>query len=70
MTPIESLSSVFASDNSAKQPARERRSDQDRRLQDFGPPEGLAERRVRAERRFPEVCFTEVDEHIEIPPVQ
>lgn len=46
----------------------ERRLSDDRRSKDIPLPAGMRERRVRAERRLPEVDYLEVDEHIELRP--
>lgn len=66
MTTIESMPTVFASDTKSHHPFREQRTDEDRRVQDFGPPEDVPERRVHPDRRFPEVHYVEFDEHIVI----
>ncbi len=50
---------------SIKEPTN-RRQRQDRRIQDIGPPPGLAEQRVAPERRHPEVEHVDFDEHIEL----
>ncbi len=46
-----------------------RRTRQEKRAQDFGPPSGYAERRKLPERRYLEVGFLEFDEHIELKPL-
>lgn len=43
-----------------------RRKREDRRIQDLGPPPGVAEQRVAPERRHPEVVHVDFDEHIEL----
>lgn len=69
MTTIESMNSLFVSERTVRHPFRDKRAGEDRRVQDFGPPDDCGERRVRAERRYPEVLYAEIDEHIVIPPV-
>ena len=44
----------------------ERRRGADRRVRDIGPPSGVTERRMRPERRCPDVEFVEFDEFIEL----
>lgn len=70
MTTIESMNSVFAAARTVRQPLRDKRAGEDRRVRDFGPPEDCGERRLRPERRFPEVLYAEIDEHIVIQPVR
>lgn len=43
-----------------------RRSEQEKRGLDFGPPLGLDERRGLPERRHPQVGYIDFDEHIEL----
>lgn len=50
-------------------PKIDKRSGKDRRVLDIGPPPGVAERRLRPERRGPHVEEVEFDEHIEVLPV-
>jgi hypothetical protein len=50
-------------------PKIDKRSGKDRRVLDIGPPPGLAERRLKPERRGPHVEEVEFDEHIEVLPV-
>jgi len=38
----------------------ERRKNKDRRVRDYGPPKGWAERRKQSERRLPEVAEAEL----------
>lgn len=38
-------------------PSKERRKDAQRRLSDFGPPQGVAERRINIERRLFNLSF-------------
>lgn len=70
MTTNESMNSLCAVDPDGRRPCRDKRAAGDRRVQDAGPPAHLGERRVRAERRFPEVLYAEFDECITIPPVR
>lgn len=44
----------------------ESRSQADRRQDDVGPPVGIEERRIRPDRRHPEVEEVHIDDHIEI----
>lgn len=50
-------------------PSTDKRSGKDRRVLDIGPPPGIAERRLRPERRHPQIEEVEFDEHIEVLPV-
>jgi hypothetical protein len=70
MITIESMNSIFVAERKAQPAGREKRAGEDRRGQDFGPPEGYGERRLCPERRLPEVCFGEFDEHIVISAVR
>ncbi|PKO88253.1 MAG: hypothetical protein CVU18_07845 [Betaproteobacteria bacterium HGW-Betaproteobacteria-12] len=70
MTTIKSMNAVFVAARTVTPSGREKRAGEDRRGQDFGPPEGYGERRVCPERRLPEVCFGEFDEHIVISAVR
>ncbi len=47
-------------------PPLERRARNERRMEDWGPPTGIEDRRHRVERRFPQVEHVDFDEHIEI----
>lgn len=49
-----------------KQTPDNRRSGQDRRVLDLGPPPGQEERRKIPDRRHPELVHGDFDEHIEI----
>jgi hypothetical protein len=44
----------------------EKRTRMERRQDDLGPPAGMEERRIRPDRRHPEVEEVHIDDHIEI----
>lgn len=44
---------------------KDRRGKRDRRVVELGPPKGMTERRMRAERRLPEVTEFEIAEESE-----
>jgi hypothetical protein len=46
--------------------AVEQRKREDRRIEDLGPPPGVEEQRVRAERRHPDVEHIDFIEQIEV----
>ena len=48
-----------------KKPSEKRKSPDDRRQIDLGPPPGTPERRLRPERRHPVVEHLDFDAHIE-----
>ena len=50
----------------AKLSEADRRDRKDRRDDDFGPPTGIDERRLRPDRRHPYVEDLHIDEYIEI----
>lgn len=70
MSGIESIFNLLAERQKTRRSSRENRGRNDRRVRDMDPPESTGERRIRPDRRFPEVSYVEIDEVIEIQPVK
>ena len=70
MTTVEIIQRVFVTHKITRDPFQNSRTKEDRRAQDSDRQDYAVERRIRPERRLPEILYVEVDEHIVIHPAR